>query len=185
MKGITLILVLIMIAGVVGISGCTDSGAAGSQKTFSDGSIKFNYSEDFENATSPGNIISGDKSWITVGFLGNNATGTAIDIAKNKETKDPNGARQVTDAATTTSNGGVSTGEILSHTTETNPNGITIFKSIHTLKDPDTGETVKYIDFYFKDKKGVVYSISVYNAESEYQDVSDTADMIFKSLSLN
>lgn len=179
MKWITPVLVLIMIAAVVGISGCTDTGAS-AQQTYSNGSIKFNYSNDYQTATPPGKLSSGPTSWIDVTFLAN-SNGTAIEVEKNNQVKDPSVAREATDAFTD-STSGVSMSNV-SHTTETNPNGIKIFKSTYTLKDSDG--TVKYIDIYFKDKQGIVYCISVFNVESSYQDVSDTANTIFNSLSLN
>lgn len=168
-----------MIAAVVGISGCTDTGAS-AQQTYSNGSIKFNYSNDYQTATPPGKLSSGPTSWIDVTFLAN-SNGTAIEVEKNNQVKDPSVAREATDAFTD-STSGVSMSNV-SHTTETNPNGIKIFKSTYTLKDSDG--TVKYIDIYFKDKQGIVYCISVFNVESSYQDVSDTANTIFNSLSLN
>ena len=178
MKNITIILVLGLILGIIGISGCISSGSS-TNSTFSDGSISFDYPSDFTNAT-PGSLISGDKSWVDVKYLAN-SDGTAIYVQKNLKINDPSNARQITDSK---NKGDVSTGEILSHTTDTNPNGITVYKSINTLKNPDDGEVLKYIDLYFKDNKGVVYAISIYDTESNYQTVSDTADVIFNSLSL-
>ena len=180
MKNIIIILVLGFILGIVGISGCTSSGSS-YNSTFSDGSISFNYPSDFNNATAPGDIISGSKTWINVGYLANN-DGVGIKIQKNSKTNDPSGTREVSDNAI--KNGDINTGEVLSHTTETNPNGIVVYKSINTLKNPDTGDVVKYIDYYFKDNKGFVYAISVNDLESNYESVSDTANIIFNSLSL-
>jgi len=178
LKNIIIIIVLGLILGIIGISGCISSGSS-TNSTFSDGSISFDYPSDFTNAT-PGSLISGDKSWVDVKYLAN-SDGTAISVLKNPQINDPSKARQVSDSK---NKGDVSTREILSHTTETNPKGITVYKSINTIKSPDTGDILKYIDFYFKDNKGVVYAISVYDTESNYQTVSDTADVIFNSLSL-
>jgi len=179
LKCITPILILFMIAVVVGVSGCTSTGSS-AQQTYSDGSIKFNYTSGFQNATPPSKVNSGTNDWVDVAFLAN-SDNTAISIEKNNQLKDPSVGRADTDASINATSG--VTMSNVTHTTETNPNGITIFKSTSTIKDSEG--TVTYITFYFKDNKGAVYSIGVFNDPSNSQKVSDTANTIFNSLSLN
>lgn len=177
MKYQTLILLLTLILGIIGISGCTSPNTE-SQKSFSDGSITFNYPGSFQNSTSPETIMS--EGWIHIITL--NDEGTIIYVQKNENATDPEEIRQATEDSITTSG---FTGEVLSRTTETNPNGIEIFKGIYTIIDPNNNEKLEYIYFYFKDKKGALYIIIVYDYESNYQKVSNVADVIFNSLNLN
>ncbi|MGF7118272.1 hypothetical protein [Methanobacterium oryzae] len=172
----TLIL-LILILCVVGISGCTSLNTQ-SQKSFSDGSITFNYPGSFQNSTLPEIIMP--EGWIKVATLTDE--GTIIYVQKNERTGNPEEIQQAIENSII--NSGFK-GEILSRTKETNPNGIEISKGIYTIIDPNNNETLKYIHFYFKDKKSAAYIIRVYDYESNYNKVSDAANTIFNSLNLN
>lgn len=169
------LLLLTLILVIVGISGCT---SLKSQKSFSDGSITFNYPGSFQNSTLPEIIMP--EGWIKVATLTDEST--TIYVQKNEKTGDPEEIQQVIENSITTSN---LTGEVLSRTKERNPKGIEISKGIYTLIDPNNNEKLKYIHFYFKDKKSATYIIRIYDYESNYNKVSDTADIIFNSLNLN
>lgn len=173
-----IILLIILILGVIGISGCTDPSNTNSHN-FSDKSISFNFPEGFENGqTAP--INPGSSNWNTLSQK-YNSDGTGIAVSKNSKMNNPEKARTNDD----TPNEYVSH-DVLLHTKETNPSGIVIFKSIKTVQDPDdTTKKITYINYYFKDKQGAVYCISVYDYESNYQKVSEIADEIFNSLKLN
>lgn len=171
-----LLLVLIVALSVIGISGFIYLNTS-SQKSFSDGSITFNYPGSFQNGTSQ-EITS--EGWIHVITL--NHEGTFIYVQKNELNTDPEDARQEIESLITNSS---FSGEVVSHTKEINPNGIEIFKGIYTLIDPTYNEKLKYVYFYFKDKKGVLYNIIIYDYEKNYKKVSNVADIIFNSLILN
>lgn len=176
MKYQTLIL-LTLILGIVGISGCTSLNTQ-SQKSFSDGSITFNYPGSFQNSTLPEIIMP--EGWIKVATLTDE--GTTIYVQKNEKTGNQEEIQRAIENSIISSG---FKGEVLSRTKETNPNGIEISKGIYTIIDPNNNEKLKYIHFYFKDKKSTSYIIRVYDYESNYNKVSDTADTIFNSLNLN
>ena len=139
-----------MALSVTGISGFIYLNT-NSQKSFSDGSITFNYPGNFQNGTSQ-EIIS--EGWIHVITLSHE--GTFIYVQKNELNTDPEDARQAIESLITNSS---FSGEVVSHTKEINPDGIEIFKGIYALIDPTYNEKLKYVYFYFKDKKGVLYNI--------------------------
>ena len=150
---------------------------------FSDGSISFNYPGNLKNSSAPEQIISGDVSWVDVIYLHNSVT--SIGVQKNPSLDENiEVIRRDSDESIKNSPGQVSTGEVLSQTTETNPNGVKIAKSITTLKDPDNNQILKYIDFYFKDNRGVVYSITIYGYESTYKETQKVSEIIFNSLKI-
>lgn len=176
MKYKTLIL-LILILSIIGIFGYIYLNME-SQKTFSDESITFNYPGSFQNSSLPEIIMS--EGWTKVVTLTDEST--TIYVQKNGKIEDPKEIQGSIEKSITTSG---FEGKILSRTKETNPNGMEISKGIYTIIDPNNNEKLKYIHFYFNDKKGAVYIIRVYDYESNYEKVSDTANVIFNSLSLN
>lgn len=172
-----MLILLILILGIIGTSGYIYLNAE-SQKSFSDGSITFKYPGSFRNSTLP--EIKMPEGWVKVVTLTDE--GTAIYVQKNRNPGNPEEIQGSIENSITASG---FKGEILSRTKETNPNGIEVSKGIYTIIDPNNNEKLKYIHFYFNDKKGAVYIIRVYDYESNYGKVSDTADVIFNSLSLN
>lgn len=174
MKNQRLILLFILILAVIGISGFIYLNI-NSQKSFSDGSITFNYPGSFQESISP-QIIKAE-GWIHLITL--NDYTTIIYVQKNQN------ITKIDDAQKSFENAFISSGyngEILSNTEETNSNGVEISISIYTITDPNNNEKLKYVYFYFKDRKGSVYNIIVYDYELNFNKVSRVSDVIFNSL---
>lgn len=152
-----------------------DSQNLDSHKTFSDGSISFNYTVKFENNT---NKHTEGNGQVTTELNGKDSL---IQIKKNTGIKDPYVAQQEGDNSNINKYGGYE----LSHTTETNPHGIKIFKSVTKFHHYRSIYNRISIELYFKDKNNVVYVIKVYNYKGDIQNVTKMADEIFNSLTLN
>lgn len=138
-----------------------------SQKTFSDGSISFNYTGNYKNKTNNYD----EKGWLITQFEGINSS---IQVKKNLVFKDPHIAQQESNMS-----------QVLSITEETNSNGIKIIKSIAKYGMIKNSRTYYYIDLYFKDKNNVVYDLRVYDFNGDYKGVSKRVDELFNSLTLN
>jgi hypothetical protein len=151
------------------------------QNSFSDGSISFNYPAGFENDTSPEVILYRNGSWVDVAFF-SNMNGISIDIDKNEQF-----SGNVYAAMNASENEilRIDEGRFSSTSAETNPNDIKIFTVITTIRDPFSTEVFKGVDYYFQDNQIVIYGISVYDVESDYQQVKNTGDTIFNSLKLS
>ncbi len=175
MKKILPILVLV----IIGIALCIFlfvenpySQNSGLQQIYSNGFITFNYTENFKQTT-PHTVI-GDADWVNIVNLMDNTT--RIDVIRYKDINDPNKARELTQYSPDID----PYSKVISNTTEINPNGIEIFKSVTTVQGEDW--TLMYIDFYFKDKKDIVYSIIIYDNESKSLKLNNIANIIFNSL---
>lgn len=148
-----------------------------SQKTFSDGSISFKCTGNFKNKI---NNYTENNGWITTQLDGINGS---IYIKKSTVIKDPYIAQKEGENSSNYSNQAIN--GLLMHSEETNPKGIKIFKSITKYLGKRSVNSIYFIDFYFKDKNSVVYDISVYDFNGDYNRVSDRANEIFNSLTLN
>lgn len=161
------------------------------EKSYSDGSITFIYNNyDFYRGTPPDSLYFHPikeiekKGWSHVASFQKEGI-TYIGILTNERFKDPELAQKTSE---TIIKSNVSS-KILLSTKETNPNGIQIFKSEYTFKDPSFEDppTFKCIDYYFKDKKGTIYLITIYGLDTETQKEysSNASNTIFNSLKLN
>lgn len=178
MKWFKIFLVLALIGLIVIIWGVISTNTVvdlDPQKSYSDGSITFNYPENFEKVAPY--TDTGDVNWFFAICLEDDTT--RIDVDKYKVLNDPYTAMQEVD----NSNPGDPYYKVLSHTKEVNPNGIVVFKSVNIVAQ-ETNENLMNIDFYFKDKKDRVYSINISDDESKFQKVSYIANLIFNSLKL-
>ncbi|MBI4813310.1 MAG: hypothetical protein HY802_02960 [Methanobacterium sp.] len=148
-------LILIILA-----SGCISSPTADT-KTFSDGFMSFNYPVDFDNASySVDNNSS--SSMQLIGKLENTAPlrGRDIFVAKNISAISPTEARdRVVSVVKNTSKG-----EVVSITSEINPNGVVVEKVIHT-EEIKLGIRARYSEMFFKIKDSV-YRIMIYGDDT-------------------
>lgn len=169
--GIVLILVFIVSA-----SGCI-SPTSNETKTFSDGVMSFNYPEDFHNDTYSENTNS---SMQLIGKLKNTIPFRMHDIAifRNTSTTSPTQAREGVISVVKN----MSTSEISSIATETNPNGIVIEKTTFTY-EYTFGMRARFNDMFFK-INDTVYVISVYGPDTttSTQNIMNTANIIFQSI---
>ena len=74
----------------------------------------------------------------------------------------------------------MSTGEVSSLTTETNPNGVVVEKTTFTY-EYTFGMRVWFSDMIFK-INDTVYVISVYGPDSNNQEIMNTTNVIFRSI---
>jgi hypothetical protein len=167
---------------VVAVSGCTNNandsnGTTSTFQTFSDGIISFNYPIGFEIRTKPENITAEGAGWHDLAYLANKDYAD-IDIRKNSEENSAAVVRDGTEKAVKDASG-----QILSTTTETNPNGVVVEKSISQQTDPYTNTLVRYYDMFFS-ANNTVYYISVYGDIPENQQIKDTTDLIFNTLKI-
>lgn len=146
-------------------------------KTFSDGVMSFNYPGDFYNLKYYMNNDSSSPLQ-AVGQLQNSDRRSMqlIRIGKNKSATSPTEVRDM--GVSKLKNN--SSCELLSTTTETNPNGIVVEKITYTQEDASFG-TVRYNDMIFK-VNGAVYGISAYGLDSNKQQITKTASIIFQSI---
>jgi hypothetical protein len=144
--------------------------------TFSDGVINFNYPNDFENSNSPMDITSEITNLKAIAYMAD-SNNIAITLGKNPQATSAAEARDTTIVRVNK----ISTGKVLSKTTETNPNGVVVEKSISNLQDPTTNKVIRHVNMFFK-SNGVVYGITVYGNDSKNQQITETADTIFNSL---
>ena len=169
---------------VVFASGCTSNtqtssdGTSSPLQTFSDGSISFNYPIGFEIRTERANITSEGTGWQNLAYLANKDY-IGIDVKKNPEESSAVIVRDGTEKAVREASG-----QILSTTTETNPNGLVVEKSISQQMDPYTNLVVRYYDMFLS-VNGAVYHISVYGDVPKNQQIKKTADMIFNTLKVS
>ena len=144
--------------------------------TFTDGIITFEYPDVFEERPEPKEIISGSSSQVTVGFLSFNGV-IEIDIVKNIKSISPTKARDSTENEVRT----LSTGQILSRTTVNNPYGVIAEKSIHSIMEPRTKAIITYNSIFFR-ANGMVYAITVFGLDSDYELIEIVADFICDTL---
>lgn len=148
-----------------------------SGQTYDDGVISFNYPDGFKNSTMPDFITSGDPSWTHLDYMAN-SNGISIRVDRNTQDVSPTASRDATENGVEE----VSTGKVLSTTTETNPNDVVVARSTNSLEDPSTGGTLQYYDMFFKASNGDVYYISVWGDQSKKQEIKNTAQTIFKTI---
>lgn len=167
-----LTLVLIVLA-----SGCTNS--TNETKTFSDGVMSFNYPADFDNATY--SVYNNSTSSMQlIGKLENTAPLRVQDIfvAKNISAISPTEARdRVVSAVKNTSKA-----EVVSITSEINPNGVVVEKIIHT-EEVKLGIRARYSEMFFKINDSV-YRIMIYGDDTEDKQkvIDNTTNIIFQSI---
>ncbi|WJI09975.1 hypothetical protein FGU46_07675 [Methanobacterium sp. CWC-01] len=169
--GIILTLILIVSA-----SGCTNP-PTNQTKTYSDGIMSFNYPSDFNNVTYSGNNTS-NSSMQAIGKLKNTVPLRvhSITVAKNKSAISPTELRNI--LVSNVKN--MSAGEIVSITTETNLNGVVVEKVIYT-DEYAFGMRAMHFNMLFKINDDV-YAVSVYGPDSNIQQITSTANIIFQSI---
>lgn len=123
---------------------------------FSNGGITFNYPNDWNNATSSGSIVSGGSSLVDLGTLAN-SNGLTLHISK----ADISSAGGITIAVMkdvskkNLLNG--SSAQLLSDN-KTSVNGLTVYETSFTLKDPKSNQDQKSLFVITgKDKQTVYY----------------------------
>ena len=124
--------ILILFVSMVVISGCTTSITP--NKTYTDSFISFQYPSDFKNTTVPTYLTSGDSNWTIVAYF-NNSDDVGILVYKYSNistTVTTESAAQNTLDSEKQANGS----SILSSAPQTNPNGIEMWKTISTVKNP-------------------------------------------------
>ncbi|WP_321421031.1 hypothetical protein [uncultured Methanobacterium sp.] len=172
--GIVGIFILIVLA-----SGCTSSSST-ETKTFSEGVMIFNYPADFDNGTYSADDTNSSITMQEIGKLENTAPlrTHSIMIYRNISAISPAEAR---DKAVSAVNN-MSTGEVLSVNTETNPNGIVIEETTYK-NEPIFGIKVRFCEMFFKVNDSV-YRISVYGPETNIglQNIKSTTAIIFQSI---
>jgi hypothetical protein len=173
-SGILILGLLGILVLVVAVSGCTST--TSTQKTFSDGVIRFNYTDDFQNSSVP--VFSG-SGWQHIIFL-NNSNNIHISV-KNSPTATSAATARNSDVLSVKA---MSTGEVLSTTTETNPNGLIVEKDVVKLTLPNTNSVLRYYDMFFS-VNNVVYEIDVYGDDSKYQQIKKAADLVFNTLKVS
>jgi len=167
---------------VVFLSGCTSTTPSNYTtpvvQTFSDGVISFNYPTGFEVRTQRANITSEGVGWQDLSYLASKE-GVGIDVRKNPTASSAVIVREGTEQGVLEASG-----VILSTSSEINPTGVVVEKSSSQQTDPYTNLVMRYYDLFFS-VNGVVYHISVYGEVSLDQQIQNTADMIFNSLTLS
>lgn len=169
--------VLLTLILIVSASGCTNP-PTNQTKTYSDGIMSFNYPSDFNNVSYSGNN-TGNSSMHVISKLENTIPFRVHDIMvlKNISAISPAEARD--GIVSVVKN--MSTSQVLSITTETNPNGVIIEKTAYTDEFIFGFKTV-YSDMFFK-INDTVYRITVYglNTKNE-QKITNTTNVIFQSI---
>ena len=159
---------------------------------YDDGAISFNYPTDMKNSTppmdinltSPSVIFSGVVSWHDMAFITNN---NSASFADNTVYISVNKLPSLTDTQSyrdDTNNQIVQydSGQIISSTDKTNPNGIPISGSITKLNDPYSNTPLLYNNMFFEDNNGTVYEISVYGVNSTNSQIQNIANTVYNSI---
>jgi len=161
---------------IVFASGCISS-STNESITFSDGVMSFNYPGSFTN-TSQSEDENSNSSMQDIGKFGNGNLFNmqVIMVGKNKTEIS---AKEIRDKSISRVKN-LSLGDVVSTTSETNPNGVVIERSIYTQKGSYFGVLI-YNDMFFE-INGVVYAISVYGPDSNKQQITDTTNIVFQSI---
>lgn len=142
--------------------------------------MSFNYPSDFDNSTDSGNYTNSSFPMQVIGNLENTAPFRVhnILVCKNISPTNPTEIRDRSISRVKNE----STGEILSLTTETNPNGVVIEKTTYSF-EYSLGMRGMYSEMYFK-INDAVYAISVYGPDTttSAQNIRDTTNIIFQSI---
>lgn len=167
---------------VVFSSGCISS-STNETKTFVDGAMIFNYPTDFDNVSLSDNNSNSSSSMHAIGKFENSVPMKVqtINVYKNINPTSPSEMRD----KLISNLKNMSSGEILSITNETNPNGIAVEKATYKY-DLNVGVKAFYSDLFFKISDNV-YIISVSGADTTIstQNVRNTSDIIFQSIKNN
>jgi hypothetical protein len=162
---------------IVLVSGCTSYSTT---KTFSDGVMSFDYPDDFNNVTYSDNYTNSSFIMQVTAYFENTAPLRVhnIMVLKNVSATSPTEIRDKTISSVKNE----STGEILSLTTETNPNCVVVEKSTYSFEYA-SGMRSRYSEMYFK-INDVVYGISVYGPDTKTstQNIINTTNVIFQSI---
>ncbi len=159
---------------VILASGCISSFNTGT-RTFSDGVMSFDYPGIFNTETQE---INNSKIQRVAYFVsGDLFNKQYINVFKNKTDISPVELRD----ETVSKNRNLSTSEVLSSTTETNPNGIVVETIRMTIVYNENGEKTSHNVFYFK-INDTVYGIGVYGPYSNREKITSTANIIFQSI---
>lgn len=162
---------------IVLVSGCTSSS---STKKISDGVMSFDYPSDFNNGTYSDNYTNSSLLMQVIAYYENTAPLRVhnIMVGKNVSATSPTEIRDKTILSVKNE----STGEILSSTTETNPNGVVVEKITYNLEYA-LGMKGRYSEMYFK-INDAVYGISVYGPDTttSVQNIMNTTNVIFQSI---
>jgi hypothetical protein len=148
-------------------------------KTFSDGAMSFNYPADFDNVSYSADDNSSSSKKL-IGKLYNSAPFKVqtIWVDKNTSAIFPTEARDKLISLIKK----YPKGELVSTTSETNPNGVVVEKITHT-DEIEQGTRSRYIEMIFK-INDTVYGIMIYGDDTkDNQKVMDnTANIIFQSI---
>jgi hypothetical protein len=171
MEKMGLIGILGILILAVAISGCTSSSG---NTTYTYGKVSFLIPSDMKNATQGSDIISGDKNWQEIAFMGNGDV--TIRFQKYNGTISASQVIYATELGIKQNNGNVT-----STTNTTNPNGVVVAGATTTLSDPNGKDILTYHDMSFT-SKGVTYILSIYGTNT--QTVLDTYNMVYNSLKI-
>lgn len=172
------VVVILLIIGIL-IAGSNNTATGNS--TYNINSVSFSYPNNFANTTAPNNIISGSSEWQQNGYLSNNQSmSIQIETNPNTEGYTPQQMILATQVSIKQNNGSV-----LSTTNTTNPNGVIVAGDIHTLTDPSSNTLLRYYEMIFQDKKGVMYSVTVYGHDSDNSQIQQVQQTIFNSLKVS
>jgi hypothetical protein len=159
---------------VVLVSGCT-SYSTNETKTFSDGVMSFDYPGFFNTETQE---INNSKIQRVAYFVsGDLFNKQYINVFKNKTDISHVELRD----ETVSKNKNSSTSEVLSTSTETNPNGVVVETIRMTIVYKENNEKTRHNLMYFK-IKDTVYGIGVYGPYSNREKITSTANIIFQSI---
>lgn len=155
-------------------SGCTSSSMT---KKFNDGAMSFSYPNDFQEISSHENKSSNTRWQYIIKLVNNNPLNIQVILVdKNTSNTSPSESRDY--GVLKVKN--LSTSEILSISTEINPNGVVVEKSTYKQKGL-FGSLAIYNDMFFK-IDDVVYAVSIYGPDSNKQQINNTANIVFKSI---
>ncbi|MFU2192204.1 MAG: hypothetical protein ACOX08_03345 [Methanobacterium sp.] len=172
-KSLKMISIGVLIFGVL-VSGCINSPLT-EKKTFSDGLMSFDYPGVFNTENQE---INNSKIQRVAYFVSSDLFNKQyINVVKNKTAISPTELRD----ETLSINRNSSTSEVLSSTTETNPNGIVVETIRMTIVYKENGEKTSHNVFYFE-INDTVYVIGVYGPYSNKQQITTTANIIFQSI---
>lgn len=168
-----ILVILGVMVATVAASGCANNVEA---VNFTDGSVTFSYPGDMTNTTSTGNLSV--SNWVNIAYIAK--SDVYIYVNKNPTINDPSKTRDAINADVK-----ANSGQVISTTDETNPNGIEVSGNVVTTTDPTTKILLIYYNFFFQDKSGSVYQITVYGSESKNSEIRETSIQVFNSLRLN
>jgi hypothetical protein len=162
------ILSITLILSIVSISGCTDSSTG--NKTFSDGAMSFNYPSSFNSYSDDTN----SSFYESIANFADYDHHIRLSVFKNKTEITLTEAK----AASISKVKNYTKDEVLSVTTETNPNGIVVER--YTFIDRTNPTSISNV-MLFKISNNI-YVIGVDGPESIKKKVTDTTNIVFQSI---